>query len=401
MVTLIPEKREIKSAAVLGSTGSVGVQTMDVIRELGLRVELLAAGRNTELLSSQIREFQPKVVAVADSAAAECLSFALASCGHRPEVIWRHDEVEAAVRETDADIIFHSIGGLAGLSAAIAAAKSGKRIAMANKEAIIAASDIIFSELRKSGGEMIPVDSEHSAIYRCLAGHTDTSLVKRIILTASGGPFFGKKYQELESVTAADALAHPTWKMGPKITIDSATMMNKGFEIIEACRLYEVPEERVEVVIHRQSIIHSMVEYTDNTVMAELGAPDMRDCIRYAATAPETARVQGAGLDFTKIGSITFDKPDTAVFPLLDAARAAIRRGGTAPVSLIAADETAVQSFLDGIVSFTDISSFVIETMQHIDVSYEATAETISAADRQARVFCGNLIKSRKGCDLY
>lgn len=399
MVTLIPEKRCIKSAAVLGSTGSVGVQTMDVVRELGLRVDFLAAGRNTELLRRQIGEFHPTLVAVADGAAASKLANELKNDSFHPEIIWRNDELEAAVLEADADIIFHSIGGLAGLGTAIAAAKSGKRIAMANKEAIISAGELIFSELKRSGGELIPVDSEHSAIYRCLAGHSDTTQVKKILLTASGGPFFGRTFEQLGSVNAADALAHPTWKMGPKITIDSATMMNKGFEIIEACKLYDVPEERVEVLIHRQSIIHSMVEYNDNTVIAELGAPDMRDCIRYAATAPDTASVHGTGLDFAKIGSLTFDKPDTNAFPLLEAAREAIRLGGTAPVSLIAADEAAVCAFLEDSISFTDISSFVIETMQHIDVSYEITAESIGAADRQARAFCGNLIKFRKGCD--
>ena len=393
MVDLTVKSRTIKKAMVLGSTGSVGTQTLDVIRELGLDVTFLAAGRNVNLLMKQIREFCPQTVSVADEKTAAELRERLKTESCSPEILCSSDEVLDAVRTTDADIIFHSIGGLEGTAAAFAAAESGKRVAMANKEAIIAAGDLIFDRIRASGGDFIPVDSEHSAVFRCLEGRNGTADLNKILLTASGGPFFGRSAEELKSVTPEEALAHPTWKMGPKITIDSATLMNKGFEIIEAVRLFGVPEDRVEVVVHRQSIIHSMVEYTDHTVIAELSYPDMRDCIRYAATAPHTAKVDAPGLDFAKLATLTFASPDTKAFPLLDAARQAVRIGGTAPVSLIAADEEAVDAFLAKKIGFTDISSMVLETLGKVDVFYEITEESIFEAARRAREICGNLIK--------
>ncbi|MBR5312342.1 MAG: 1-deoxy-D-xylulose-5-phosphate reductoisomerase [Clostridia bacterium] len=391
MVDLTVQKRTIEKAMVLGSTGSVGTQTLDVIRELGLEVAFLAAGRNVRLLAEQIREFHPHTVSVADEKAAADLRELLGD--NTPEIVCTPHDLLDTVRTTDADIIFHSIGGLEGTATAFAAADSGKRVAMANKEAIIAAGDLIFDRIRASGGDFIPVDSEHSAVFRCLEGRNGTVNLNKILLTASGGPFFGRSAEELKSVTPEEALAHPTWKMGPKITIDSATLMNKGFEIIEAVRLFGVPEDRVDVVIHRQSIIHSMVEYTDHTVLAELSYPDMRDCIRYAATAPGTAKVNASGLDFAKLGTLTFAAPDTEAFPLLDAARQAVRTGGTAPVSLIAADEEAVAAFLAKKIGFTEISSLVLETLGKADVSYDISEESISEAARQAREICGNLIK--------
>ncbi|MBP3293368.1 MAG: 1-deoxy-D-xylulose-5-phosphate reductoisomerase [Clostridia bacterium] len=391
MIDLTVNKRNIQTAMVLGSTGSVGTQTLDVIRELGLDVTLLAAGRNVRLLKEQIREFRPKTVSVADEATAAELRKLLGN--DAPEILCSPDELLDAVRTTEADIIFHSIGGLEGTAAAFAAADSGKRVAMANKEAIIAAGDRIFDRIRASGGDLIPVDSEHSAVFRCLEGRHGAENLNRILLTASGGPFFGRSAEELKNVTPEEALAHPTWKMGPKITIDSATLMNKGFEIIEAVRLFGVPEDRVDVVVHRQSIIHSMVEYTDHTVLAELSHPDMRDCIRYAATAPNTTPVTSPGLDFAALGSLTFAAPDTKAFPLLDIARQAIRTGGTAPVSLIAADEEAVAAFLSKKIGFTEISSLVLETLGAVEVSYTISEESISEAARQARAVCGNLLK--------
>ncbi len=390
MIDLTIHNRPIRTAAVLGSTGSVGTQTLDVVRELGLDVNFLAAGRNVTLLAEQIREFHPRLVSVADENAASAL---LDLLDNPPEIVCSPDDTLDAIRTSDADILYHSIGGLEGTAAAFAAADSGKRVAMANKEAIIAAGDLIFDRIRASGGDLIPVDSEHSAVFRCLEGRHGTADLHKILLTASGGPFFGRSAESLRSVTPEEALAHPTWKMGSKITVDSATLMNKGFEIIEAVRLFGVPEDRVDVVIHRQSIIHSMVEYTDRTILAELSSPDMRDCIRYAATAPHTANVDVPGLDFAKLATLTFAAPDTAAFPLLDTARQAIRTGGTAPVSLIAADEEAVAAFLAKKIGFTEISSYVLETLGKIDVSYTITEESISEAARQAREICGNLIK--------
>lgn len=377
---------------LLGSTGSVGTQTLDVVRELGLDVAFLAAGRNVTLLAEQIREFHPHTVSVADAESAVRLRDIMGDTA--PEIICTENELYSAIRETEADIVFHSIGGLRGTGAAFAAAESGKRVAMANKEAIIAAGDLIFERMRLSGGELIPVDSEHSAIFRCLEGRTSShDDIGRLLLTASGGPFFGRSIEELKNVTPEEALAHPTWKMGAKITVDSATLMNKGFEIIEAVRLFGIPEDRVDVVIHRQSIIHSMVEYTDCTILAQMGHPDMRDCIRYAATAPHTARVNTPSLDFSKLATLTFASPDTKAFPLPNAARHAIRVGGTAPVSLIAADEEAVEAFLDKKIGFAEISSLVLETLEKIDVFDDITEESIAEASEQARRICGNLIK--------
>ena len=296
MVNLQPNPRfRADAACVLGSTGSVGTQTLDVLREMNVPVVMMTAGENTALFAEQIREFSPRIAAVLTEEAARELTGILTERGiPLPEILWHGGEILDAVRQTEADIIFHSISGLAGLPSALAAANSGKRVAMANKEAIIACGELIFQRLAASGGELIPVDSEHSAIYRCLEGH-DIRDVNRLLLTASGGPFYGKTVEELSSVTAAEALAHPTWKMGKKITVDSATLMNKGFEIIEAVRLFGIPEDRVKVLIHRQSIVHSMVEWADRTVYAEMGRPDMRDCIRGHRDRLRQGRLQGPG----------------------------------------------------------------------------------------------------------
>jgi len=390
MISLTPNRNFCaRSAVVLGSTGSVGTQTLDIIKELGLRVHMLTAGENVELLHQQIKEFEPSIVAVASENAANRLRDLLN--GELPVILWDEESVLHIIEETDADVIFHSVGGMAGIPYALAAARSGKRIGMANKEAIIAAGELIFDLLKQSGGELIPVDSEHSAVYRCLEGK-DPRDIQKIHLTASGGPFFGRSPEELTSITPAEALDHPTWKMGKKITIDSATLMNKGFEIIEAVRLFGVPEDRVDVVIHRQSIIHSLVEYTDHTYLAQMGKPDMRDCIRYAATAPHTAPAPGEGLDLFTVATLTFDKPDTEAFPLLNLARKAIRTGGTAPASLIAADEEAVDAFLCGKISFTQIADLVEKTLAGVKNYVAVSEETIAAADEEAREYVRGLL---------
>ncbi len=279
-----------------------------------------------------------------------------------PDLICTEKELIDAVRTTDADCIVHAIAGMAGIPTALAAADSGKRLAIANKEAVISVGELLFQKIHASGGTLIPVDSEHSAIYQCREGR-ETCEVRRILLTASGGPFFGKTAEELRHVTLEETLAHPTWKMGRKITVDSATLMNKGFEIIEAVRLFDVPEERVEVLVHRQSIVHSMEEYTDNTTIAVLSKPDMRECIRYALTCPHRAVVQEKGLDFASIGALTFDKPDTVTFPLLDTAREAVRIGGSAPAALIAVDEAAVQAFFEKKIPFSAIAPTVVDLL--------------------------------------
>ena len=387
-------------AAVLGSTGSVGTQALDVMEQLGCSVVLLSASENVEAIAAQARRFRPRICTMESESAAAQLRLALA--GQDVRVYGGADAVCRAVEECGADVVIHSIAGLAGLPSALAAASTGARIGMANKEAIIAAGDRIYAELRRSGGEMIPVDSEHSAIFQCLCasgaasprGDGNAALVKRILLTASGGPFFGWDKEKLSRVTPADALAHPTWKMGRKITIDSATLMNKGFEVMEAVRLFGVPVEKIEVLVHRQSIIHSMVEYIDNSVIAQLAAPDMRGCIRYAITHPSRALCEEEGLDFARLHQLTFDRPDTAAFPLLACVRDVIRRGGIAPTALIAADEEAVAAFIDGKISFTGIADAVLQTMaetpdmQPAEIAdyYEAEA---AARERARRILTG------------
>ncbi len=379
-------------AAVLGSTGSVGRQAIDALTALGVRIDLLCAGNNTDLLLEQINDVHPLAAAVPDAENAEIIK---AAVGDSCRIFGGEDAVCEAIRRycPHTDVTVHAISGLAGLPAALEAAKCGTRIAMANKEAIISAGHLIYENLAKSGGELIPVDSEHSAVFQCLCAQgaaspsapADSSRVRRILLTASGGPFFGMKRDALACVTPEQALAHPTWKMGKKITIDCATLMNKGFELIEACRLFNVTPEKVEVLVHRQSIIHSMVEYTDGAVIAEMSYPDMRDCVRYALTYPDRAPFGGEPLDFAKIGTLTFAHPDTEAFPLLCAARDAWYAGGTAPAALIAADEEAVDAFLGGRLSFTGISDAVLSTMDKISVQSADSAESVMSAVCRAR----------------
>ena len=385
--------------AILGSTGSVGKQAIDALTTMGCRIVMLAAGRDAKTVAEQARLYKPAICTMDSEAAAADLRLALA--GENISVYGGTDAVCRGIAECGADLIIHSIAGLAGLPSAIAAAKTGARIGMANKEVIITAGNWIYDELKKSGGQLIPVDSEHSAIFQCLAasgaaradGCDGSSIVKRILLTASGGPFFGWDRDRLASVTPEAALAHPTWKMGPKITIDCATLMNKGFEVIEAVRLFGVRVDQVDVLVHRQSIIHSMVEYIDNTVIAQLGAPDMRSCIRYAASYPTRAWVDGEGLNFAALHSLTFDAPDTETFPLLDVARNAIRRDGIAPTALVAADEEAVDAFLKGNISLNTMADAVMETMERTVDSIPTCLEDIYEAESAAREMARNILK--------
>ncbi len=378
-------------AAVLGCTGSVGRQALEVLDELGCRVVLLSAGSRDEETARLARKYRPEICTLDSTGAAASLRLALA--GEDIRVYGGGDAACRAIGEAKADIIIHAVAGLAGLPSALAAAETGARLGIANKEAVIAAGGLLYDRIRKSGGELIPIDSEHSAIFQCLSaagassvrGGGDVSLVRRILLTASGGPFFGRKREELSRVTPEEALRHPTWRMGPKITVDCATLMNKGFEIMEAVRLFGVTEDKIEVLVHRQSIIHSMVEYIDHVVLAQLGAPDMRTCIRCAVTYPTRAICAGEGLDFAALGALTLEKPDTEAFPLLDTAREAIRRGGSVPTALIAADEEAVAAFLAGRISFTAISDAVREATQAAVPGCADTSEEILAAEADAR----------------
>lgn len=372
------------SVSILGATGSVGTQAASVASELGVRVGILSAGENWRELARLAEILSPRLLVIGN---AENASYLREATGGKFEIAVGDDELEQAILSTKDDVIIHSIAGLAGLRFALAAAKTGARLAMANKEAIIAAGDLINSELALSGGSLIPVDSEHSAVFQCLAcgGAQRPDSVREILLTASGGPFFGKSRKELESVTPEMALAHPTWKMGKKITIDSATLMNKGFEVIEACRLFNVKPDEVSVLVHRQSIVHSMVEYIDGSVIAQLGLPDMRSCIRYAVTYPDRAEVVSKRLKLAEIGSLTFELPDTDAFPLLSLAYEAIREDGAAPARLIAADEEAVAAFLSGRIGFCDISEVVRRTLEESENTAVKTAEEIEDAVLVAR----------------
>ena len=396
---MIMKKRTIRSAAVLGSTGSVGRQAIDALSALGCKIKLLCAGNNIEELCRQIDSVHPDAVAVPSAENGEILKYRY---GMALKVYSGDNAVCDAISDTGADIIVHAISGMAGLPAALAAADTGARIAMANKEAIISAGHLIYERLKKSGGELIPVDSEHSAIFQCLCAQgaqdpsapADSSKVRRILLTASGGPFFGKSRAELENVTPVMELAHPTCMMVANFNIVCATLMNKGFEIVEACRLFNVTPVKVEVLVHRQSIIHSMVEYTDGAVIAEMSYPDMRDCVRYALTYPDRAPFGGEPLDFAKIGTLTFHRPDTEAFPLLNAAVDAWHAGGCAPAALIAADEEAVAAFIRGELSFNGISDAVQGVMERYIPTAADSEESVFEAERTARELARRVIQN-------
>ena len=376
---------------ILGSTGSVGRQTAEVAADLGVEVLALAASRDIKTMEAQARRFKPRFVTMSDERAAAELKIQLADtdidvrCG-------RESLLEAASLP-DADIIFNSIGQSAGLEPTLSALSAGKRLALANKESIVIAGELVMRTAKESGSEIIPVDSEHSAIYQCLAAGRRAD-VSRLLLTASGGPFYGMKPNELEAITPAQALAHPTWKMGQKITIDSATLMNKGFEVIEAMHLFGVAPDAIEVLIHRESIIHSMVEYTDNAVIAQLSLPDMRLCAQYAMTAPERVPGLMKRLDLTEIGSLTFAKPDYESFPLLRLAYDCAKEGGALPAVLNAADEVAVSQFLDGFIGFYDISRIVERVVAKIPNKFEPLLSELKAASDEAMLEAAALCKS-------
>lgn len=373
---------EISPVLVLGSTGSVGTQALDVCHRLGVRVDALTGGKNTAELEKQIRRFNPRVCAMADADAARDLAVRVQDM--RTKVYAGDAGILRVIDETDAKTAVNSILGLAGLAPTLAAAGRGMRIATANKESIVAAGNLVDAAARAGGAELIPVDSEHSAIFQCLHCGTHGE-VKRLLLTASGGPFFGYTKEQLEAVTLADALQHPTWKMGAKITVDSASLMNKGLEVIEAVRLFGVAPEQVTVVVHRESIIHSAVEYIDNAVIAELSHPDMRECVQYALTYPARLPAVIEPLDLFSVGTLTFKRPDMETFPLLGLAYRAIETGGLMPAVLSAANEAAVSLFLDGKIRFCEIAETVADAMDGFRNKPDFTVEDVFCADRDAR----------------
>lgn len=383
----------MRKLSLLGSTGSIGTQTIEVAREKNIQITALAAHSNIKLLEEQIREFSPRLVAVVDKAAGEELRIKVSDTDTK--VLIGEDAVTTVAVESDADILLNSLMGRCGIRPTVAAIRSGKHIAMANKEPLVAAGDIILDEVKRAGVRLLPVDSEHSAIFQCLdSEHNSKKFIKRLIITASGGPFFGKTRDELEKVTLRDALKHPTWSMGAKITIDSASLMNKGLEVIEAVRLFGVPAEKIDVTVHRQSIVHSMVEFVDSSILAQMGNPNMKHCIAFALTYPERQSSLCVPLDFTKSFSLTFDKPDEDTFTLLPLARRAVTMGGNAPAVMNSANEEAVALFLKEKIRFTDIFTLVEEAVNSIPHRNTITLDTLEEDDILAREFVNRSAKT-------
>lgn len=372
-----------KTIALLGATGSIGRQTLEVVRELGLSVAALTAHTQIDLLERQARQLMPRLAVLYDETAAQELRRRLRGTGI--EVMAGEEGLLAAATLPEADTVVTAVMGSVGLKPTLAAIRQGKRIALANKETLVCAGELVMDAAAQYGAEIVPVDSEHSAVFQCLQGCRDRGEVKRILLTCSGGPFYGRTFEELEHVTAADALRHPNWHMGPKITVDSATLMNKGLEIIEAMRLYRLPVEQVQAVIHRQSIVHSLVEYRDGALLAQLGTPDMKLPIRYALTYPYRAESPDAPLDLLTCGALTFAPPDETAFPCLRLARQAARIGGTACAILNGANEAAVGLFLAGEIGFNDIPRRVERAMERVPVQYKPSLADILEADGAAR----------------
>ena len=374
----------VKCVSILGSTGSIGRQSLDIISRLPeIKVAALTAGTNVERMSEQCREFRPELAVMATEDAARELSRKISDLPIR--VNWGQEGLLEAASLPGADCVITAVVGMVGLKPTLAAIRAGKRIGLANKETLVCAGELVMAEAEKYHAEIIPVDSEHSAIYQCLMGCGDKREVKRLILTCSGGPFFGRSREELKTVTQADALKHPNWKMGAKITIDCATLMNKGLEVIEAMRLYRMPLEQVDVVIHRQSVVHSMVEFTDGAVMAQLGTPDMRLPIQLALTYPQRIPCPVEPLDLLSCGPLTFSKPDMENFPCLALAYECAKKGGTACPAMNGANEEAVAMFLRNEIGFYDIYRLVSQAVEAVPFQKNPTLEEILEADRQAR----------------
>ena len=372
-----------KTISILGSTGSIGRQTLDVIPPLGIQVAALAAGTNVSRMAEQCRQFRPRLAVMATEEAAVDLRTRLADLDIT--MLWGMDGFVEAATVPEADTVLTAVVGMVGLRPTLAAIRAKKTIALANKETLVCAGELVMAEARANGVDILPVDSEHSAIFQCLMGCHDRSQIRRLILTCSGGPFFGMQPEQLQTRKPEDALRHPNWKMGPKITIDCATLMNKGLEVIEAMRLYQLPLEQVDVVIHRQSIVHSLVEFCDGAVMAQLGSPDMRLPIQLALTYPDRLPCPAPRLDLLQCGALSFQAPDLVSFPCLADARQAAKQGGTACAVLNGANEVAVAAYLAGRIGFYQIHELVAEAMASVAFLPQPTLDEILAADAAAR----------------
>jgi len=372
----------MKRLTILGSTGSIGRSTLDIVEKNpdSFKVAALTAGRNIELLERQIRQFKPEMVAVSDGDAVDALNRKIKGL----EIFPGPGGMEYVASHADSDFVLSSIVGSAGLMPTMAAIRAGRTIGLANKETLVIAGDLVMAEARKYNVAIIPVDSEHSAVFQCLDGRSRSS-VRRLVLTASGGPFFGKTREELAGMKAADALKHPNWSMGRKISIDSATLMNKGLEVIEACRLFDMPSEKIDVLVHPQSIVHSMVEFNDRSFLAQMSVPDMRGPISYALSYPDRIDDPIPGLELDRIGCLTFKRPDTVTFPCLSYAYEAISAGGAMPCVLNASNEVAVNAFLENRIGFNDLPVVIRKTLDAHAAGRVSTVEDVLEADRRAR----------------
>ena len=373
----------VKCVSILGSTGSIGRQTLDVVENLGISVAALTAGSSVERMALQCRKFRPRLAVMATREAALALREAVDDPGM--EIAWGEEGLIRAATVEEADCVITAVVGMLGLKPTLAAIRAKKRIGLANKETLVCAGELVMAEAKAYGAQIIPVDSEHSAVFQCLMGCGDRKEIRKLILTCSGGPFFGMKKEDLARVTRADALKHPNWKMGPKITVDCATLMNKGLEVIEAMRLYDLPSRQVDVLIHRQSIVHSLVEFTDGVVMAQLGTPDMRLPIQLAMTYPARCPSPAQALDLTSCGALSFCKPDLEAFPCLALARECAQVGGTACSIMNGANEEAVAMFLRDEIGFYDIYARVADAVQKVPVIRQPDLEQILEADALAR----------------
>ena len=363
--------------SLLGSTGSIGRQSLEVIQACGMKVGALTAKSNVARMEKQARQFQPELAVMMDEQAAADLKVRL--------VVGGLEGLLEAAELPKADTVITAVVGMVGLRPTMAAIREGKRIALANKETLVCAGQLVTEEARDYGAKILPVDSEHSALFQSLQGCKDRGEVKRLILTCSGGPFFGKTRKELEGMTREDALHHPNWSMGAKITVDSATLMNKGLEFIEAMHLYQMPPEKISIVVHRESIIHSLVEYCDNAMIAQMGTPDMRLPIQYALTWPERVVGPATPLDLCSCGPLTFAQPDTETFQCLALALEAAKTGGTAGAILNGANEAAVALFLEGKIGFLDIADRVRRAMEQVKVIADPSMTQVLEADAAAR----------------
>jgi len=380
-----------ETISILGSTGSIGRQTLDVISRLPIRVAALTAGTNAERMEAQCRRFRPGLAVMATEEAAADLRQRLADLPTR--VLSGEEGLCAAATVPGADTVLTAVVGMVGLRPTLEAIRAGKRIALANKETMVCGGELVMAEAARRGVPVLPVDSEHSAIFQCLMGCRDRGEIRRLILTASGGPFFGMDHAALAAATREAALRHPNWRMGEKITIDCATMMNKGLEVIEAMRLYGLPLEQVDIAVHRQSVVHSLVEFCDGAVLAQLGTPDMRLPIQFALTYPARRQSPAEPLDLFSCGPLTFERPDTENFPCLALAREAAKRGGTACAALNGANEAAVERFLAGKIGFYDISDAVSRALETVPFRKQPTLEEILEADRAARAVAAETLR--------